>query len=66
MTNLKSMLSQVILRQCKMNDEVVDVFEPVGEALPGVDRIVEAPRPQVPIRTIINFKIVDERDNSKG
>lgn len=49
-----------------MNDEVVDVFEPIGEALSETDRIVEAPRPQVPRRTIIKFKIVDERDNSKG
>lgn len=48
-----------------MNDEVVDVFEPVGEALSDVDRIVEAPRPQVPKRSIIKFKIVDERNNSK-
>ncbi len=49
-----------------MNDEVVNVFEPVGEALPNIDRVVEAPRPQVPKRTITKFKIVDERDNSKG
>lgn len=49
-----------------MNDDVVDVFESVGEVLPDIDRIVEAPRPQVPKRTIIKFKIVDERDNSKG
>lgn len=49
-----------------MNDEVVDVFEPVGEAPSDIDRIVEAPRPNVPKRTIIKFKKVDERDNSKG
>ena len=49
-----------------MNDDVVDVFESVGEVLADIDRIVEAPRPQVPKRTIIKFKIVDERDNSKG
>ena len=40
-----------------MNDEVVDVFEPIGEALSETDRIVEAPRPQVPKRTIIKFKV---------
>ena len=49
-----------------MNEEVVDVFEPIGEAPLDLDRIVETPRPQVPKRTIIKFKIVDERDNSKG
>lgn len=49
-----------------MNDEVVDVFEPVSEAPSDIDRIVEAPRPKVPKRTIIKFKVVDERDNSKG
>ena len=49
-----------------MNDEVVDVFEPAGKAPSDIDRIVEAPRPKVPKRTIIKFKIVDERDNSKG
>ena len=49
-----------------MNDEVVDVFDPVSEAPSNIDRIVEAPRPMVPKRTVIKFKIVDERDNSKG
>ena len=49
-----------------MNDEVVDVFESVGGVLSDKDRVLDAPRPQVPQRTIIKFKIVDERDNSKG
>ncbi len=49
-----------------MNDEVVDVFESAGEVLQDNDRVVDAPRPKVPKRTIIKFRIVDERDNSKG
>lgn len=49
-----------------MNDEVIDVFSPVYEVKSETDRIVEAPRPLVPKRTITKFKIADERDNSKG
>ena len=47
-----------------MNDEFIDVLELVVDATEQPERIAEAPRPLVPKRTIIKFKIVDERDNS--
>lgn len=49
-----------------MNDDILDVIEPLTEAASQPERVVEAPRPLVPKRTIVKFKIVDERDNSQG
>ena len=49
-----------------MNDEIVDFVEPVIEPQNGKERIVEAPRPLVPRRTVIKFIITDERDNSQN
>lgn len=50
-----------------MNDDILDVIEPV-EYSPEqeIERFAEVPRPLVPKRTIVRFKISDERDNSKG
>lgn len=49
-----------------MNDEVIDILEPVEESQGQTERIVEAPRPLVPRRTVIKFKITDERNNSQN
>ena len=47
-----------------MNDEILNIIE-VGEGrILNDERIVEAPRPKVPIRQILQFKISDERNNS--
>ena len=48
----------------EFTNDILDAFEPVGDYLMQPERIIEAPRPIVPKRTIIKFKIVDERDNS--
>ena len=49
-----------------MNDDILDIIEPIVDTIAQPERVVEAPRPLVPKRTIIKFKIVDERDNSQG
>lgn len=48
-----------------MKDDILDVIESFGETVVQPERVVEAPRPLVPKRTIVKFKIVDERDNSQ-
>ena len=47
-----------------MNDDIIDIIEPVVESLNQTERMVDAPRPLVPQRKVIKFKITDERDNS--
>lgn len=49
-----------------MNEDIIDIIEPISEPILETRRMVEAPRPLVPKRTIIKFKITDERNNSEG
>ena len=49
-----------------MIDEVLDIQETIKSEGALDERIYDAPRPLVPIRRIIQFKISNERDNSKG
>ena len=48
-----------------MNDELFNPIDPV-EDMSQFERFAEAPRPLVPQRRILKFKISDERDNSQG
>lgn len=49
-----------------MIDEVLDIQETIESEGNLNERVYDAPRPLVPIRRVLQFKISNERDNSKG
>ena len=50
-----------------MNEDLLNVVEPVVfRPEQEEERFAEVPSPIVPKRTIVRFRISDERDNSKG
>ena len=49
-----------------MNDEIFNPIGPIEFAEDAPERYAEAPRPDLPKRTIVRFKIIDERDNSQS